>query len=256
MDWLKKIYKNNIYGVMGTLLFLILIVAFFLLNGINIRAFLKDDTVIIDLRDIIQDEATLQKLEMSLASKEQSKGNVSGSSKVSRNEPASSNSRQLTNRASNFGSAKDDKFFNEGYQKEISDAKKLVSQVSNQLKKEVVKIGDIQMPVEKTTGMKKDSIKNVVYTGESNIVYNLQNRYHVSLPIPVYLAQGGGSVTVDIVVDRNGNVVKAISRKNSQIRDSQVFYYAELAASNTHFNPDQSAPDQQKGTIRYNFIAQ
>jgi hypothetical protein len=257
MERLKKIYRENIYGVIGTLAFHILIVSFLLLKGINIRSLLREDALVVNLNDMIQENTVMQKSDMSASDKEQLKGENPGT-----NEPSGSklgeNSRLLTNRGSNtnLGLAKTDRFFNEAYQKEISDARNLASKVNAQLKKEVIKIGDIKMPVEKTSGMNRDSIKNVVYSGESNIVYNLGNRYHLSLPIPVYLAQGGGNVIVDITVDREGSVVKATSRKNNRIADPQVFFYAELAASKTLFNPDRSAPEQQKGTIRYNFIAQ
>jgi hypothetical protein len=112
------------------------------------------------------------------------------------------------------------------------------------------------MPVQTTEGMNPDSIKNVIYTGESNIVYYLENRYHVRLPIPVYLAQGGGLVVVDIAVNRQGQVIQAEPRSNPAIRDEQIYLYAKAAASRTIFNTDPSAPESQKGTIHYTFIAQ
>ena len=112
------------------------------------------------------------------------------------------------------------------------------------------------MPVETTEGMEPDSINNVVYTGESNIVYYLENRYHRSLPIPVYLAQGGGKVIVDIKVNRNGKVVEAEPRKNRSISDDQIYLYAKAAALRTLFNSDMQAPEIQSGTIHYTFIPQ
>ena len=108
------------------------------------------------------------------------------------------NQSQSTNSASNRLSSNEE-FFDEDYLKEVEAARQLSTDVNNQLSKESVKIEDIKMPVETTEGMDPDSIKNEVYTGESNIVYYLENRYHLSLPIPVYLAQGGGTVIVDIV---------------------------------------------------------
>ena len=130
------------------------------------------------------------------------------------------------------------------------------SDVSNQLSKEIVDIKDIEMPVETTEGMEPDSIKNVIYAGESNIVYYLNNRYHVSLPNPLYLAHGGGKVIVDIVVNQQGKVVKATPRRNSNIRDEQIFIYAKTSALNTVFNADNKASALQKGSIHYTFIAQ
>jgi len=104
--------------------------------------------------------------------------------------------------------------------------------------------------------MNLDLIKNVIYTGESNIVYYLENRYHVSLPIPVYLTQGGGKIIIEIVVDRQGKVIQAGPKAGQKIRDEQIMYYAQAAALQTVFNADPKAAQHQKGTIHYNFIAQ
>lgn len=104
--------------------------------------------------------------------------------------------------------------------------------------------------------MTREEIENEVYSGESNIVYYLENRYHLRLPIPVYLAQSGGVVIVDITVDRNGRVTQANPRSNPSIRDELIYIYAKAAASRTVFNTDQNAPNPQKGTIHYTFIAQ
>ena len=149
-----------------------------------------------------------------------------------------------------------DEFLDDEYLKEVEAARKLVSDVKNQLSKETVDIENIKMPVQKTEGMNPDSIKNVVYTGESNIVYYLENRYHLSLPIPVYLSQGGGTVIVDIEVNRDGLVTKADPRESNNVNDNQIYTYAKAAALQTIFNADPNAPVSQKGSIHYNFVAQ
>ena len=104
--------------------------------------------------------------------------------------------------------------------------------------------------------MKPEEIKNTIYKGKSNIHYSLENRYHVRLPIPIYLAQGGGEVTVDIVVNRNGRVLSAEPRPNPNITDIMLLAYAKKAALNTEFNADPKAPEKQRGTITYNFVPQ
>jgi len=167
----------------------------------------------------------------------------------------------LTNAASNRLSAEKnvsakDKFFDDSYQKEVNEAKQLVSNVNNQLSKEKIDIDDIKMPVQTTEGMDPDSIKNIIYTGESNIVYYLENRYHVSLPIPVYLAQGGGKIIIDIVVNRQGEVIQATPKPGQKVRDEQIIIYAQTAAFRTLFNADPKAPSAQRGTIHYTFVAQ
>jgi len=61
---------------------------------------------------------------------------------------------------------------------------------------------------------------------------------------------------VDIVVDRNGEVVSAMPRGGENLSDPTILAYAKQAAGKTVFNPDTSAPEKQKGTITYIFVAQ
>ena len=241
MARLKEAYKNNIYGVIGTLIFHILLVSAFLFADVDSKGKIKEESVFIEFpEEIFEDvkEEAVEKHEESI---------------IPSNDL--NNPSMRTNRASNQAFENDD-FFDEDYQKELDEARKLVSDVSKQLDKKVINIEDIKMPVETTEGMDPDSIKNKLYSGDSNISYFLDDRFHVSLPVPIYLAQGGGEVIVDILVDRKGVVIKATVRKNTSVLDAQIYRFAQLAASNTLFNPDSSAPEQQAGTIQYVFVAQ
>ena len=112
------------------------------------------------------------------------------------------------------------------------------------------------MPEAITEGQNPDSIKNTIYSGKSNIHYFLENRFHVRLPIPVFLARGGGLITIDIQVNRAGEVIKAEARPSSNISDPMLPVYATQAAARTIFNSDPKAPIIQRGTITYRFVAQ
>lgn len=228
---------------MGTLVFHILLVSFFILAEVDIKGNMREEEVIIEFPDLLPEEIIPEESE------------ATDKSTTETSETNSETQARTTNVASNRLSQKNN-YFDDDYMKEVNAAKQLVSDVNTQLSKEIVDLKDIKMPVETTEGMNPDSIKNVIYTGESNIVYYLKNRYHLSLPIPVYLAQGGGKIIVDIVVNRNGKVIQSTARKNQSIRDEQIYIYAQVAASRTIFNTDFEAPVQQKGTIEYNFIAQ
>ena len=176
-------------------------------------------------------------------------------------EPSSENINTRTNVASNRMATENttqsaDEFFDDEYLKELEAAQKLSSDVNKNLSKEVVDLSDIKMPVETTEGMDPDSIKNIIFTGESNIVYYLENRHHISIANPVYLSHGGGTVIVDIKVNQSGRVTEAKARKNNAIKDKQILLYAQEAASRTYFNMDNSAPATQSGTIHYTFVAQ
>ncbi|SHE96545.1 hypothetical protein SAMN05444274_103109 [Mariniphaga anaerophila] len=231
---------------MGTLIFHILLVSVFLLADVDMKGTAYEEELLIEFPELIPEPEAVEE------TKETQESEPTANEASS---PLSETRSNRTNIASNK-LAKTDEFFDEDYMREVEAAKQLVSDVNNQLSKEAVNLEDIKMPVKTTEGMNPDSIDNVVYTGESNIVYYLENRYHVSLPIPVYLAQSGGTVVVDIAVTRDGKVIEATPRKNASIRDDQIFLYAKAAASRTIFNADASAPNPQKGTIHYTFVAQ
>ena len=240
-----KIYKRNIYGVMGTLVFHILLFSAFLLADVDIKGNVKEEAIVIEFPDIIPEP------ELTEEGVQQDEGkDLPGPDQLNRSNLASSQT------ATENTTTSADEFFDSEYMREIEAARQLRSSVDNNLSKETVDLSEIDMPVETTEGMDRDSIKNVIYAGESNIKYYLGDRYHVRLPVPVYLAQGGGTVIVDIKVDRSGKVIQANARENKSIRDQQIFLYAQEAASRTLFNADSSAPEPQSGTIEYTFVAQ
>lgn len=244
MSKIKEIYKRNIYGIIGTLLFHILLMSSFLLAEINLKGEVKEEFVVIDFSEIEDlEEPIIEEQE-----KQEDENTPSTPDDIQQRSTRS-------NRAVNDAPVKDP-FFDEDYQREIAEAKKLVSDVNNQLSKEVKEMEEFAMPEETTEGMDPDSIKNTIYSGESNIHYYLENRHHRRLPIPVYLARGGGLVVVDIVVNRKGQVVQADVRSNNQLKDPMLETYARQAATRTVFNEDQSAPARQSGTISYTFVPQ
>jgi hypothetical protein len=241
------LYRHHIYGIMGTLVFHILLLLIFLITGISQKIQIREDAIEIEIpveliKQVEELQSVLQKLDGKNPNIPQSGEMANGG---------------MTNLPSNRGFLSNrDPFFDEGYEKEVSDAKKLVSDVNDQLSREIVDINSVEMPEDVTEGKTAEEIKNTIYSGESNIEYHLDNRYHLRLPIPVYLAKGGGVVTVDIMVSRDGRVVSAKPRSNSTTTDEQIYLYSKIAAQRTVFNADQSAPAVQSGTIRYTFIAQ
>lgn len=232
---------------MGTLVFHILLFLLFYMAGIDLKRAVQEEALLIEFPDLpalppeIPDESDDQP--------EDTPAPNEASAALSRQE--SNQSNRPSNRL-----ARQEEFFDNDYLREVEAARQLVANVNNQLSKETVKLEDIEMPVQSTEGMDPETIKNVIYTGKSNIVYYLENRYHLRLPIPVYLAQGGGVVVVDIAVNRQGKVIEATPRNNPAIRDEQIFLYAKAAAIRTLFNEAPEAPNPQRGTIHYTFVQQ
>lgn len=243
---LRELYQKNIYGVIGTLLFHILLFSTFLLADIDIKGSVKEQAILIEFPEELAEPEFIEPKEKEESTDHSDyEQNNNTRSNIASNRAANQNTTEST-----------EDFFNDDYLNEIEAAKKLVSSVNQNLAKETVDLSEIEMPVETTDGLDRDSIKSLIYVGESNIVYHLENRYHLSLPVPVYLTQGGGTVVVDIVVNSQGKVVEASPRENSMLKDEKLCAYAKEAASRTIFNSDSSAPPQQKGTIQYTFVAQ
>ncbi|MCF8303487.1 MAG: TonB family protein [Bacteroidales bacterium] len=87
------------------------------------------------------------------------------------------------------------------------------------------------------------------------ISFSLKGRGAKYLPKPEYKSEEQGQIVVNIWVDRDGNVTKAIvSARGTNISDLNLRRQAEKAAKNAVFSADRSAPEVQKGTITYKFI--
>jgi hypothetical protein len=235
MTGLARLYKENINGIIITLTFHIVVFALLNITQLKVKEVYSEPEIIIDFSQI-----PVEAIEPIRNNQDNSEENrYSGQLK--------------TNTASSKSAPQQNKTFDEQYQKELEEAQNLVKDVNRQLKKDVPTIDDLKMP--EAPKADPDKMNDKLYSGESNIEYSLENRYHVRLPIPVYLAEGGGKVKVFIVVDRSGNVIKAEPLIEANLSD-QILSYAKTAALRTQFNPKPDAPVQQNGYIIYNFIPQ
>lgn len=95
------------------------------------------------------------------------------------------------------------------------------------------------------------------YDGPTRIYYELANRTHTYLPIPIYKCQGSGKVALSIEVNQRGSVEKTlVMGSQSTTTDQCLIEAAVRAAEITRFNSDMNAPKIQTGTITYHFVAQ
>lgn len=87
------------------------------------------------------------------------------------------------------------------------------------------------------------------------VSFSLLNRSPLSLPKPSYNSEKSGKVVVDITVDENGNVIKAVAGgRGTTVQDKNLFDQAVAAARKAKFNPSSKGEKKQIGTITYNFI--
>ncbi len=85
--------------------------------------------------------------------------------------------------------------------------------------------------------------------------YKLSGRNSKSLPKPNYNQKDEGVVVVDIWVDKSGNVTKAIAgSRGSTTTNQSLWKLAVEAATRSKFDAKGNAPEEQKGTITYNFV--
>lgn len=250
MSKIKEIYKQNIYGVIGTLTFHIIILVVLLTSNLQNGIKPAEQVIAIDLKaaEIKLPEPEKEKKQAQETAAQPTQAQPSGSSQRASN--------GAVNDANKSSARSSDPFFDKEYNNEIAAAQKLVSDVNKNLARKIPKIGDIPMPEDNTKGKTREEVQQSNFKGKSNIHYFLENRFHARLPIPIYLAEGGGEVIVDIVVGRDGHVIIANPRPNPKISDMTILAYAQQAAEKTWFNEDPSAPEKQKGTITYKFVSQ
>lgn len=85
--------------------------------------------------------------------------------------------------------------------------------------------------------------------------YYLSGRGSKLLEIPDVGVEDPGDLVVDIWVDRDGKVIKAQKNyQKSNVFDPEQVQVAINAAKNSTFEADQTAPEEQRGTITYNFV--
>lgn len=124
--------------------------------------------------------------------------------------------------------------------------------------------GNENLNVAKDTIRNKEKVKPTKsqelaanFKGPTRIYYDLVNRNHLYLPIPIYKCEGSGKVVLSIEVDQNGVVQKAqIVDRESTASDPCLIETAINTALISRFNPDASSPRIQLGMLTYEFVAQ
>ena len=134
---------------MGTLIFHILLFSVFLLADIDIKGNVKEEAIVIEFPDIVPEPEVVEE---EMDSQEQNQAD-------NRNENINDRSNLASNQTARENTTKSaDEFFDDDYLKELEAAKRLVSDVNENLSKEIVDLSDIKMPVETTEGDRKSVV--------------------------------------------------------------------------------------------------
>ncbi|MCX7954670.1 MAG: hypothetical protein N3A01_05720 [Bacteroidales bacterium] len=134
---------------------------------------------------------------------------------------------------------------------EYSDKRVLIKDYSL----ETPDIKDWDKPIDSI--ITKVDVSNKTYSGNTVIGYDLGGRKSKKLKIPAYKCLGSGSITVEIMVTRKGEVKEArIVAMSSTLNETCIPESAIEAALNSLFFADYNAPELQKGYIFYQFVKQ
>jgi len=98
--------------------------------------------------------------------------------------------------------------------------------------------------------------KTVHHQGNVTVSYDLAGRWDEYLYIPAYRCENAGIVVVAIAVDINGNVTHAAVTQTTSPEDNCINDMAVYAARSSKFNVSTTAPNPQKGSIRFQFEKQ
>ncbi len=108
---------------------------------------------------------------------------------------------------------------------------------------------------EKERYMKRDP-QPVKVEGLTTVAVDLVGRTDIHLDVPAYLCEGQGQVVVRISVARDGTVSRADEDVTRTHADECMIEHALSSARAARFTSNSSAPDPQRGTITYTFLAQ
>lgn len=245
---LSRFLRNNVRGILATLMFHMFLLMVFLL--IKIQSFKQT----LDL-DITLDYSQPAVIQQQIGLYQLTPGEQAYLDKLI------AQAGNVSNRASNASEKLDKELstenFVEDYLKQLEEArseewKKQQEEINNRLQQP-----DYVPPVFD----EKREIEMDDYSGPSNISYEFLEapfkRFKVYLPVPVYKCQGEGTVIVSIEVDQGGKVVAAQCSLTKDFADKDcLLEVARNYALNTRFEGNFNAPKNQKAKIIYNFIPQ
>jgi hypothetical protein len=245
---LARFFRNNIRGILATLMVHMFLIIVFLL--IKIQGFKQTLDLDISLDYSQQVVEQPQVINTQLTPGEQAYLDKLLSQAGSMSNRASNTSENLEKEISTEN-------FVDEYLKQLNDArseewKKQQEEINNQLQQP-----DYVPPVFD----EKKEVEMDDYSGPSNISYEFLeapfNRFKTYLPVPVYKCQGEGTVLVNITVDQTGKVISAVPGLTRDYPDKDcLLEVARNYALNTRFEGNVSAPKNQKARITYNFIPQ
>jgi hypothetical protein len=238
-----RFLKENINGVLGTVIFHLLLVILILMTRLSSYEHQPEHSILIEFDTDVSEEEFREYAEALLAQNLQ--------------DPASALTRNIAVNVSENRPVPDQ--FKEMTPEEVSELESRINEILNDAangimpKSELPEI-NFDPPVEEVLQKSDDAEP---YTGPTTITYDLPGRNHLRVPVPVYKCPDGGIVEVNIAVDQQGRVVRAsIDSEPGNFGETCNHQMALEAALNSRFSQSINAPGIQSGTITFYFQKQ
>ncbi len=235
---MRILLSDNINGILGTILFhLVLVLLFLLVKVGDVRRKqmeyypIEFEEELVDIEEIIK-EIESMRAEMP-ALDEAARRNI----------------------ALNVADKINDQISTEKYIEELKEELG-IENLEQYLDRSLPDDENISYSEEQETDGAEEPDSDEEYSGPTNVTYFLENRFKKYLPIPVYTCKGGGLVKINIIVDQKGKVISTSVSKESDTREECLLETALKYAVRTRFNTDFNAEARQEGYIMYQFIPQ
>ena len=236
MKKLKKLIEENITGILGTIIFHLVLLNVFFFIQLNSLKSEKHIEFEIEFEELPEEEELLPKDEKQEFIEEEL-SNLTG--EMQSNIAVNKANRELAEEISS-----------ENFEKEVMKELNMDELFPNNE-------ADIDIPIPDNKEQENKPAGQKEYSGPTNVSFYLENRNDRYMHIPVYQCEGGGTVKLNIIVDQRGYVVNASVDASASDANSECLEQAALDAANrSRFNTDYNAPNRQKGTVTYQFVAQ
>jgi len=234
----RILLSDNINGILGTILFHLVLILFFLLVKVgDVRRKQMEYYPIEFEEELVDIEEIIKEIESMRA------------------EIPTLEDEVRRNIALNVADKINDQISTEKYIEELKEELG-IENLEQYLDRSLPDDDNISYSEEQEADENEESDSDEEYSGPTNVTYFLENRFKKYLPIPVYTCKGGGLVKVDIVVNQKGKVISTSISSESDTREQCLLETALKYAVRTKFNTDYNADPRQNGYIMYQFIPQ
>lgn len=244
---LRRFFTNNVNSILGAISLHLMVVIAFLGFKLGEMNEVKKEQILIEFNEeVVLQEEDKKPPELS--------GEAIG-------EPLQLDQRTLHSIASNVASKLESEISTSSYEQQVLNELGIATLKSPggdiekqaQQKQDENAIDDKQQNSEKQD---ETEVPNIIRKDNTTVSYFLEGRWHKYIYIPTYKCQGGGTVTMDIIINQEGRVVTATISDNKSTADPCLREEAFRSATSARFNSDPKASSKQLGTMTYVFVPQ